>query len=296
MKILVTIGAVDDEHSDTDDEDQHVEYHEYHSSVHSITVTNRQLWWPCTWNRLRHRTIWEQLYDDQGNPDLTFPSSLQSHRERLFEMLWWVKLQKKSGLLPVLVDSGWTCVITPYLWKLILRIPNKTIISGVETGSVSFSSAIIFTAVVTTGEYEMFSFPTGYFMMDLDFVIMSCAHLEKTGYEFTSSWVYHCQEQKLQLVSWCLLYVMFKQVSISWLITSFQRRDWGWSTILQRSSNVLETQVRLMIFLHRLTLRRVLLNQILQTHLQHLFSQTWGERWNHSRGMKKNLEVHKTSD
>jgi hypothetical protein len=29
-------AAADDEHSDTDDEDQHVEYREYDSSVHSI--------------------------------------------------------------------------------------------------------------------------------------------------------------------------------------------------------------------------------------------------------------------
>ncbi len=33
--------ASDDEHSDTDVEDQHVEYREYHSSVHNIVTTNR---------------------------------------------------------------------------------------------------------------------------------------------------------------------------------------------------------------------------------------------------------------
>jgi hypothetical protein len=122
--------ASDDEHSDSDVEDQHVDYQEYHSSVRSITATNRQQWWPlCTANRLRHRTIWEQLYDEQGNPRVTFPVSLQSHRERLFEILRCFKIQKKPGPLLVLVDSGSTCVITPYLRQLILRIPNKTIIS-----------------------------------------------------------------------------------------------------------------------------------------------------------------------
>jgi hypothetical protein len=34
--------ATDDEHSDSDVEDQHVDYQEYHTSVHSITATNRQ--------------------------------------------------------------------------------------------------------------------------------------------------------------------------------------------------------------------------------------------------------------
>ena len=156
--------------SDTDDEDQNAEYPEYHTSVHSIVAKNRRLWWPlCTASRLRHRTIWEQLYDEQGNPRIAFPASLQRHRERLFEILRCFKIQKKPGLLPVLVDSGSTCVITPYLRQLISRVPNKTIISGVGTGSVSFASPMIFTAVATTGEYEMFSFHTGYFMLDLDF-------------------------------------------------------------------------------------------------------------------------------
>jgi hypothetical protein len=206
--------AADDAHSYTDVEYQHVEYREYHSSVHSIVVTNRQQWWPlCTGIRLRHRTIWEQFYDEQGKPRLTFPVSLQSHRERLFEILRCFKIQKKPGLLPVLVDIGSTCVITPYLLQLILRIPNKTIISGLGTGSVSFASPIIFTAAATTGAYEMFTFPTGYFMLDLDFAIMPCACLERTGYEFTLSASY--SRTKLQMVSWCLLCVMLKQVSIS---------------------------------------------------------------------------------
>jgi hypothetical protein len=180
--------AVDDAHSDTDVEDQQVEYREYHSSVHCIAATNRQQWWSlCTASRLGHRTIWEQLYDEQGKPRVTFPASLQSHRERLFEILRCFKIQKKPGLLPILVDSGSTCVITPYLRQLILRIPNKTIISGVGTGSVSFASPIIFTTVMTTGQYEMFNFLTGYFMTDLDFAIMSCAQLERSGNEFTLS-------------------------------------------------------------------------------------------------------------
>jgi hypothetical protein len=80
--------VADDEHSDSDVEDQHVDYQEYHSSVRSITATNRQQWWPlCTARRLGYRTIWEQLYDEQGNPHITFPASVQSHRERLFEIL-----------------------------------------------------------------------------------------------------------------------------------------------------------------------------------------------------------------
>jgi hypothetical protein len=108
--------AADDEHSDSDVEDQHVDYQEYHSSVRSITATNRQQWWPlCTVSRLGHRTIWEQLYDEQGNPRIIFPASVQSHRERLFEILQCFKIQKNPGLLPVLVDNGSTCVITPYL-------------------------------------------------------------------------------------------------------------------------------------------------------------------------------------
>jgi hypothetical protein len=83
-----------------------------HSSVHSITATNRQLWWPlCTASRLRYRTIWEQLYDELGKPRITFPASLQSHRERLFEILRCFKIQKESVLLPVLVDIRSTCVI-----------------------------------------------------------------------------------------------------------------------------------------------------------------------------------------
>jgi hypothetical protein len=82
-------------------------------------------------------------------------------------------------------NSGGRCVFK--IQKKPGRIPNKTIISGVGTGSVSFASPIIFTAVATTGEYEMFSFPTGYFMLDLDFAIMPCAHLEKAGYDFTLS-------------------------------------------------------------------------------------------------------------
>ena len=118
--------------ADTDDEDQNAEYHEYHTSVHSIVAKNRRRWWPlCTASRLRHRTIWEQLYDEQGNPRIASPASLQRHRERLFEILRCFKIQEKPGLLPVLVDSGSTFVITPYLRQLILRVPNKTIISGV---------------------------------------------------------------------------------------------------------------------------------------------------------------------
>ncbi len=180
--------AADDEYSDSDVEDQHVDYQEYHSPVRSITATNGQLWCPfCTAIRLRHRTIWEQLYDEEGNPRITFLASVQSHRERLFEILRCFKIQTKPGLLPVLVDSGSTCVITPYLRQIILCIPNKTIISGVGTGSVSFASPIIFTAVATTGAYEMFTFPTGYFMLDLNFAIMPCAYLERAGYEFTLS-------------------------------------------------------------------------------------------------------------
>ncbi len=105
----------------------------------------------------------------------------------MFEILRCFKIQKKPGLLPVLVDSGSTCVSTPYLRQLILRIPNKKIISGVGTGSVSFASPIIFTAVATTGQYEMFNFLNGYFMTDLDFEIMPCAQLEKSAYEFTLS-------------------------------------------------------------------------------------------------------------
>jgi hypothetical protein len=73
------------------------------------------------------------------------------------------------------------------LWQIILRIPNKTIISGVGTGSVSFASPIILTVVETTGAYEMFTFPTAYFMLGLDFAIMTCVYLEKAGYEFTLS-------------------------------------------------------------------------------------------------------------
>jgi hypothetical protein len=72
-----------------------------------------------------------------------------------------------------------------YVSSLILRIPNKTIISGVGTGSVSFASPIIFTAVASTGQFEMFNFLTGYLMTDLDFAIMPCAPLERAGYEFT---------------------------------------------------------------------------------------------------------------
>jgi hypothetical protein len=207
-------AAADDEHSDTNDEDQHVEYREYNSSVHGIVGTNRRQWWPlCTASRLRPRTIWEQLYDEQGNPRITFPASVQSHRERLFEILRCFKIQKKPGLLPVLIDSGSTCVITSCLRQVILRIPNKTIISGVGTGSVSFASPIIFTAVASTGQFEMFNFLTGYFMTDLDFAIMPCAPLERAGYEFTLSASF--SRTRTPLVSWCLLYVMLKQVSIS---------------------------------------------------------------------------------
>ena len=68
-----------------------------------------------------------------------------------------------------------------------ILVSNKTIISGVGTGSVSFASPMIFTAVATTGAYEMFSFDTGYFMLDLDFAILPCAPLERLGYVFTLS-------------------------------------------------------------------------------------------------------------
>ena len=80
--------AADDQLSETDVEEQSAEYHEYHTSVHSLGAKNRRRWWPlCTASRLRHRTIWEQLYDEQGNPRIAFPASLQRHRERLFEIL-----------------------------------------------------------------------------------------------------------------------------------------------------------------------------------------------------------------
>ena len=46
---------------------------------------------------------------------------------------------------------------------------------------------MIFTAVATTGAYEMFTFDTGYFMLDLDFAILPCAPLERLGYVFTLS-------------------------------------------------------------------------------------------------------------
>ncbi len=36
--------TADDEYSDSDVEDQHVDYQEYHSSVRSITTTNSQQW------------------------------------------------------------------------------------------------------------------------------------------------------------------------------------------------------------------------------------------------------------
>ncbi len=180
--------TADDEHSDSDVEDQHVDYQEYHSSVRSITATNRQQWWSlCMESRLGHRTIWEQFYDEQGNPRINFPASVQSHPERLFEILRCFKIQKKPGLLPVLIDSGSTCVITPHLRQIILRIPNKTIISGVGTGSVSFASPIIFTAVASTGQFEMFNFLTGYFLTDLDFAIMPCATLERARWKGQNS-------------------------------------------------------------------------------------------------------------
>ena len=47
VQVLLTTAykdvVADDEHSDTDDEDQNAEYHEYHTSVHSITAKNGRL-------------------------------------------------------------------------------------------------------------------------------------------------------------------------------------------------------------------------------------------------------------
>ncbi len=209
----------------------------------------------------------------------------------MLEILRCFKIQKKPGLLPVLVDGGSTCVITPYLRQLILRIPNKTIISGVGTGSVSFASPIIFTAVVTTGQYEMFNFLTGYFMSDLDFAIIPCAQLERSGYELTLSASFSRTKTPAGVV---VPFVRDAQTGFHFLIDHLLAAPG-----LRSKHNIAEhfkrsgDQARLMIFLHRLTLSRALLNQIRQPHLQHLFSQTWGERWHHSRVLQRNLQVYK---
>ena len=146
-----------------------------------------RLWWPLsTAGRLHGRTLADILAEERRS-DRCF-LEMEAGKERpqvcdtLANILRCFKISAPDGKIPLLFDSGSTCLLSPYREHSVVRIGCTTGITGIGEASATEYSPCVLGGVDKNSEYHMIHLPRMYRLDSLDVAILSGPTLEKAGY------------------------------------------------------------------------------------------------------------------